>query len=366
MKNSMKHGSGNHKVDRTVFREEIMAGTDPPRNVIYYSSNANEIPLAGIANLPYTEVIIGFLVPDSNLNLTGAGGAFDDSLQANIVALQGAGKNVLISLGGSAGFPSSAWQSYAQNVNGLVTQLVNNWVSFYGFNGVDIDFEDDAGFTGTYDGIGFLSALTSGLAQALPAGQNIITHAPQTPYWEPNGRYGNAYTQIWQKVGNQITWINNQFYNNTDFDHTAALKVSWYRKIVAITGSEKLLVGAPVAPSATGEGYITLADMIGNVIEPLQSNFGVQFGGMMGWQFASDQGGAWGNGIGAALDVPLACSAQSYTVLAGDTLYAIAKRFLGNGDLWVDLTKPDGTGFTEVDAENLIIGQVVCIPGQSA
>jgi len=156
------------------------------------------------------------------------------------------------------------------------------------------------------------------------------------------------------------TW---KFYNNRDFDHTAALKVSWYQKIAAVTGSEKLLVGAPVAAGATAEGYITLPDMIQDVIEPLQSNFGIQFGGMMGWQFASDQGGAWGNGIAAALDVPLACSAQSYTVLAGDSLFAIAQRFLGTGELWVDLTKPDGTRFTEVDAENLIIGQVVCIPG---
>ena len=38
------------------------------RNVIYYNSNANPIPLAGIANLAYTDVIIGFLVPDGNLN----------------------------------------------------------------------------------------------------------------------------------------------------------------------------------------------------------------------------------------------------------------------------------------------------------
>jgi chitinase len=240
-----------------LWGEEIMVATDPPRNVIYYNSNANQIPLAGIANLSYTDVIIGFLVPDGNLNLIGAGGAFDSNLQNNIMALQSAGKNVLILVGGSAGFPSSAWRSYAQNVNGLVTQLVGNWVTLYGFDGVDIDFEDDAGFTGTYDGVGFLSALTSGLAQALPAGQNIITHAPQTPYWDPSGDYHNAYTQIWKQVGNEITWINNQFYSNTDFDHTAALKVSWYRKISATTGSEKLLVGAPVARGATGEGYIT-------------------------------------------------------------------------------------------------------------
>jgi chitinase len=80
-----------------------MSGTTPPRNVIYYSSNANPIPLAGIGNLPYTDVIVGFLVPDGNLNLYGAGGAFDDNLQSNIQTLKKAGKNVLISLGGGPG-----------------------------------------------------------------------------------------------------------------------------------------------------------------------------------------------------------------------------------------------------------------------
>ena len=58
-----------------------MPGITLPRNVIYYSSNANPIPLAGIASLPYTDVIVAFLVPDGNLNLVGAGGAFDANLK---------------------------------------------------------------------------------------------------------------------------------------------------------------------------------------------------------------------------------------------------------------------------------------------
>src|SRR5271166_2570209 len=101
-----------------------ISGIIPPRNVIYFSSNANQIPLAGIGNLPYTDVIVSFLVPNSKLNLVGTGGAFDDNLQSNIQALQNAGKNVLISFGGAT-FPSSAYQSYAQDVNGLVGQIVN-------------------------------------------------------------------------------------------------------------------------------------------------------------------------------------------------------------------------------------------------
>src|SRR6516164_411345 len=105
-------------------------------NVIYFSSNANQISLPGIADLPYTDVIVAFLVPDGNLNLYGAGGAFDDNLQSNIQMLQNAGKNVLISFGGAT-FPSSAYQSYAQNVNALVGQIVN-FATSYGFNSVDM------------------------------------------------------------------------------------------------------------------------------------------------------------------------------------------------------------------------------------
>jgi chitinase len=280
-----------------------MPDTVPPRNVIYFSSGANQIPLAGISSLPYTDVIIAFLVPDGDLILRGSGGAFNKNLQSNIEALQDAGKNVLISFGGGSGVPSSAYQSYAQNVDGLVEQLVG-FVTLNGFSGVDIDFEDDAGFTGTYDGIGFLIALTNGLAQALPAGQDIITHAPQTPYWDP--AYNNApYAEIWQGAGNQISWVSNQFYNNPAWDATPELKVGWYNQIACITGAQKLMAGALAGAAGADEGYIPLDQMISQVIVPLQDAWGSEFGGVMGWEFARDQGGAWAEGIWQGLAGPV-------------------------------------------------------------
>ena len=49
----------------------------PPRNVIYFFRATNPISLAGIANLPYTDVILGFLIPDSTVTgLMGDGPAF--------------------------------------------------------------------------------------------------------------------------------------------------------------------------------------------------------------------------------------------------------------------------------------------------
>ena len=280
------------------------------RNVIYYNTGNKQISLGvGISQLPYTDVIVANLQPASanDLTLVGWGNAFDDQLQNNIRLLQNAGKNVLISFGGS--IPSktlttAAYQSYAQDVPGLVRQLVN-FVTSYNFNGVDIDYEDDNGFgnNAQYDGVGFLSELTNGLYQALPSGKNIITHAPAPGYWNSGDIYargGNApYVQIWQNVGNQIAWFNNQFYDNPGYDDDVATKVAKYQAIAGITGPQKQLMGALL--SGPGTGVETLDDMVQNVIPPLKAKYGSEFGGVMSWEFSDDQGGAWANGIGQAL-----------------------------------------------------------------
>jgi len=253
------------------------------RNVIYYNNSDNQIPLAGIANLPYTDVILCFLLPDNNLNVHPDGGGFGNDFQSNIRALQNAGKKVLISLGGTTRgndeiFPSALWRRCAQDVDTLANNIAT-FVNNNGFDGVDIDYEDNNGFiTGGYKGVEFLSTLTARLYQALPPGRKIITHAPQTVYWYP-GDYGAAYQEIWRRVGNQIAWFNNQFYSNPGWDRDAATKVKTYHDIVNIPEGpppQKLLVGALLAP---GDGYIPLSDMVQNVIAPLKAAYGDQFGG---------------------------------------------------------------------------------------
>ena len=193
----------------------------------------------------------------------------------------------------------------------MVEQIIN-FVTYYNFDGVDIDYEDNAGFgdNRTYDGVAFLSTLTSLLADNLPSGQNIITHAPQTPYWDSSSEFAAGgiapYLQILQNVGNQIDWINNQFYNNSDYDSTAARKVEYYQAVVnLIGGPQKLLLGSPLSASEV-EGYIPLDQMINDVIAPLTATYGSQFGGVMGWQFSLDIDGVWGNGIGNAFGEVLA------------------------------------------------------------
>lgn len=52
----------------------------------------------------------------------------------------------------------------------------------------------------------------------------------------------------------------------------------------------------------------------------------------------------------------------SYIVKSGDTLFLIAQRQLGDGNRWKEITKPNCTYFTEVDARNLQPGDEVCLP----
>lgn len=59
----------------------------------------------------------------------------------------------------------------------------------------------------------------------------------------------------------------------------------------------------------------------------------------------------------------MACtSGTSYPIQAGDTLYQLAQAKLGDGNRWDEITKPDGSSFTEEEARQLWVGQEVCIP----
>jgi len=242
----------------------------------------------------------------------GAHSAFTDTLQLqkDIQLLQSAGKNVLISVGGevktdpaSTGWTSAKYKTCSGKVPGLVEQIVS-WVESTGADGVDIDFEDSDAFTGKagYDGITFLSELTSGLHHALPSG-SIITHAPQTPYWDKNSLYKAAYCNLDSQVGSSIAWYNNQFYNNQRYDKDAATKVASYLMVAEEIGPTKLLMGVSIG---NDEGAICLDDMTQNVITPLQAQFpptpqSIEFGGVMTWEFAFDIGGTWANGIAQTL-----------------------------------------------------------------
>mgnify|MGYP001802626672 CR=1 FL=1 len=57
---------------------------------------------------------------------------------------------------------------------------------------------------------------------------------------------------------------------------------------------------------------------------------------------------------------------NSYTIKSGDTLSAIAQRYLGNANRWQEITKDTGESFTENEARRLQIGQGVYFPSQNS
>ena len=279
----------------------------PPHDVIYsngYDSGGNDA-FPELANSHYTDVIVNFLTVDTNCQLDSQPYVSPSDMQT----LHFAGKTVLVSFGNS---PSAAYQAcYYGGMDNLANQIAT-YVTNNGFNGVDIDFEDTNSFKNQagYDGVDFLTQLTDDLYSQLPKSQNIITHAPQTPYWFQDPTYAYQYppyAQLYWNSGSEIAWFNNQTYSNCisgRWDCTAQDKINNINNIVQSWGvsSIKLVVGVPVDPcgttdqnnNCTGDGYIPARNNQGNdmdaLIYQLQNTYPDQFGGVMGWNFILDPG----------------------------------------------------------------------------
>jgi chitinase len=326
----------------------------PPHNAIYWWNHYNN-PQTILQSLTsacdpkngpgpgsgcYTDVILSSIFPNPNCTANSGYGPLLEAgnfsgvisdLGGYVQQLHAAGKTVLISFGGSG--PNLTANSYANcyynNMEGLVQAIVA-FANQYSFDGVDIDFEDTTAFgygpgnpssnnnLQQYDGVDFLEKLTSGLGQQLSFPQNIITHAPQTPYLTSvytanNGfsGYGNPpYAQIYYDVGQYIGWFNNQFYNqdcetndtanSTPQTSCASTFLNDYQTIVSNTGLPPLLLvlGLSACPSC-GSGWLNYGDVTW-LISQLQAQYRVQFGGVMAWA-ADDAPGNWNSEVWNAL-----------------------------------------------------------------
>jgi hypothetical protein len=151
------------------------------------------------------------------------------------------------------------------------------------------------------------------------------------------------------------------FYNNPLYSSSAGSKVSWYETFADTTGASELLTGAPLDPA--GNGYLPIDQFTSHVIAPLLQTFGSAFGGVVGWEFSYDQGGAWAEGIAQALagGKGMPTPGQEYTIQPGDTLYniatvAYAATNAGQGVTAIEAANPG------IDPDDLQIGQQICIP----
>lgn len=269
------------------------------RLVIYYNSNL--IPLSSFASSDYTHVILSFARPDPSGTMV-LDGNLTSTVMAQIPALKSAGKKVMMAIGGGA-CSSAQWQQMAGNVQFSAAQIAA-MVQTYGLDGIDIDFEDSAAFTGSagYDGTQFMINLTQALYGALPASARLISHAPQAPYFFPT--WSSAYIRIMEAVGTQIDFLNLQYYNNPGFQEpsfilgTSAGSVAGM--IAAGIPATKIVIGKPVGQNDAGSGWMPVSDIVGQIVTPLVSTYRY-IGGVMGWQAASDPTGSWGATLAAAL-----------------------------------------------------------------
>lgn len=269
------------------------------RLVIYYNSNAT--PLSSFAATAYTHVILSFARPDASGTMV-LDGNLTATVMGQIPTLKSAGKKVMLALGGGA-CSSSQWQQMAGNIQSAAGQLAA-MVQTYGLDGIDIDFEDSAAFTGGagYDGTQFLINLTQALYGVLPAGARLISHAPQAPYFFPG--WSSAYPRIMDAVGAQIDFLNIQYYNNPNFQEPSFILGTSAGSVAGMIAAgiphTKIVIGKPVGPNDAGSGWMPVSDIAGQIVTPLVSIYG-SIGGAMGWQAASDPTGSWGATLAAAM-----------------------------------------------------------------
>ncbi len=277
------------------------------KTITYYNSGA--IPLINASELPYDVVNLAFLSSSSsnpfNLVLSGAIAATDSSFTNSAIeaikAMQHKGQKVLISFGGGT-MDSNAYRSLSEDTARLADSLAS-FVKNNQLDGVDIDYEDTAAFTGQagYNGAQFLVSLTQELRKRLPSPDYIISHAPQPPYLEQGG-YMAGYIEVVEQAGQDIDWLNVQFYNNPPWSANPDQIVSSYLNYTKLPNmsSKKVIAGFPVTQNDAGSGYMPVQTIINEVIKPIQQQSSL--GGIMNWQFSSDHNGDWIKAIAQSLD----------------------------------------------------------------
>lgn len=301
-------------------------------------------PLVNAGPTEYTDIICAFFLPSSGsgtdfaqivLNPNPAYGG-----KAWIDLMHKADKRVMVSSGGATDLPTSASYFTTHEPVALAKNIADQ-IKAVGIDGIDIDWEDDwsnsnPGLTGygvpTTRSIGsgpavqWLITLTNNLRMQLPKYRYTITHAPQAPY------FNIGYTNVWQKCGDSIDWLNIQFYNQgpyyTDINSlvncnvmpinpaSANLCKTWNGSIkdincssslsppncVGCTSSSssscnylipvyKIIVGKPIK-TGDGNSGIVAPDVFQKLLKAAVAEF-PNLGGAMGWQWGSDMDGSW-------------------------------------------------------------------------
>ncbi|EIW78962.1 glycoside hydrolase family 18 protein [Coniophora puteana RWD-64-598 SS2] len=176
------------------------------------------------------------------------------------------------------------------------------WVIQYGFDGVDIDYEDYTAMN-KKDGSAeqWLITFTTELRNKLPASDYFITHAPLAPWFSSSVYTSGGYIKVNQEVGSLIDWYNVQFYNDGTSEYTTCdglintssttyPDTALFQIVAAGVTADKLVIGKPgTTADETDGGYMSASDLASCLQQATAKNWNA---GVSIWQYP-DAGAAW-------------------------------------------------------------------------
>jgi len=246
----------------------------------------------------YNLCILAFLVNGKPADAAAGWAQLSASVQQSTIQYaHSKGARIIVSSGGST---ETAYSNGGGNNYGTAAA---NWARANYLDGVDFDLENfGPGFTGggmsTANTIQWCVDATNA-ARKIMGADAVITHAPQPPYFGPNG-FSDAYTDIYKETNGAITALQIQYYNNGVTTTYASIFTSnngaSVKEISANIPMSKLVVGKPVTGSDAGSGYID-AGTFHSFVSQAKSDIGWN-AGVMGWQWHdSNTNSQWINTI---------------------------------------------------------------------
>jgi len=238
-----------------------------------------------------------------------------------MAAWKAAGKKVILSFGGAGmggswdGDVNNCWDYCFGKESSVITQLTNI-VKNQGFDGVDLDYEY---FYSTAQQQNFISAVTTGLRAALPAG-SIVTHAPM----DSDLVAGKAYYEVLRSVSASLSFLMPQYYNGitrpaldgisgTGTGSTSAL--SHYTNLVnnLFNGDPTKVVFGFCISDCSNTNSNANAQQAVKVMNDLKSYYPCN-GGAFFWVAEHDSAGSWSTPVSGAIQPSTGCSISSKPV----------------------------------------------------
>jgi chitinase len=278
------------------FSINQVAQSQTPALVGYWHNwNTTDAPFIPLNNIDttYNVIVVSFTVPTSYTDMTMVF-VPEQYTTANFIThiqqLQNSGKKVLLSIGGATGVINLADNTQKQN---FITSM-NNLITTYGFDGIDIDIEHGDCITASGTIVAPTDPGTLNLISAIQSIMTIfeqnhghkmwLTMAPETAYVQGGmsgyGSIWGGYLPLIHALRNELDIVSVQLYNSgtiygldgniytqgtTDF--IVALTEATIRGFNTAGGffeglpASKVAVGLPACVSAAGGGFTDTADV---------------------------------------------------------------------------------------------------------